>query len=51
MAEALTFPLASLANWLFHASKPADVLPHVAAPASLAVHMSATKAATVTVLN
>src|SRR5688572_4881939 len=51
MAEGPTFPLASLANWLFHASKPADVLPHCAAPASPAVHTSALKAATATVLN
>src|SRR5262245_17202164 len=51
MLEAPTFPLASLANWLFHASKPADVLPHCAASASPAVHASATKAATATVLN
>src|SRR5262245_43079302 len=52
MEEALTpFARASLANWLFQASKPAEVLPHCAAPASPAVHTSATKAATATVLN
>src|ERR1700688_1769413 len=50
--EALT-PLAraSIANWFFHASKPAAVLPHCAALALLAINTSATKAATVTVLN
>src|SRR5580693_3782911 len=51
-AEALTpLPLASSANCFFHASKPAAVLPHCAAHALLAIQMSATKAATVTVLN
>src|ERR1700730_8963816 len=50
--EPLTpFPLASSANCLFHASKPADVLPHCAAPALLVIHTSATKNKTVTVLN
>src|SRR6202035_5823992 len=50
--EALTpFALASSANCLFHASKPAAVLPHCAAPALLVVHTSATKTATVTVLS
>jgi hypothetical protein len=35
IAEAPTLPLASSANCLFHASKPAAVLPHCAAPALL----------------
>jgi hypothetical protein len=50
--EALTpLPRASIANWFFHASKPAAVLPHCAALALLAINASATKAATVTALN
>src|SRR6266446_4921914 len=50
--EALTpFPLASSANCLFHASKPAAVLPHCAAPALPVIHRSATKTATVTILS
>jgi hypothetical protein len=50
MPEALT-PLAraSLANSLFHASKPADVLPHCAPLASPAIHTKANDAASVTI--
>src|SRR6185436_5294011 len=39
---------ASLANSLFHASKPADVLPHCAALASPAIATNANKVANVT---
>src|SRR5260221_12088453 len=50
--EALTpFPLASSASCLFHASKPAAVLPHCAAPALPVIHRTATRTATVTVLS
>src|SRR5258706_14345896 len=50
--EALTpFPLASSATCLFHASKPAAVLPHCAASALLAIKRSAIKTATVIVLS
>src|ERR1700739_3792393 len=50
MPVALT-PLAraSLANSLFHASKPADVLPHCAPLASPAMHTRADKAANATI--
>src|SRR5215510_6327598 len=47
----MPFPLASSPNCVFHASKPAAVLPHCAAPALPASHTSATKAATVVVLS
>src|SRR6266404_4790363 len=50
--EALTpLALASSENCLFHASKPAAVLPHCAAPALPVIHRSATRTATVTVLS
>src|SRR6202041_2837560 len=48
MPEALTaLARASLANSLFHASKPADVLPHCAPLASPAIHTRANDAASV----
>src|SRR5262245_37285466 len=51
MPEAPTRPLASSANCLFHASKPAAVLPHCAASALPPIHASAAIAATVIALN
>src|SRR5262245_10728194 len=51
VAALMPFPLASSPNCVFHASKPAAVLPHCAAPALPASHTSATKAATVVVLS
>lgn len=43
--------LASSANCLFHASKPADVLPHCAARACPVIDASASKTTTVTIFS